>query len=253
MLKSMNSIIHPIMRSPSLFSELLHLYDSIVTPSVKKQQRNRRDNMIMNRWTTTFPLLLAFLVRQTCAQQVGVDICACQPTAYEITLDFQLVCNDANVQGPGINETACVISSRLPDSVNLTDLVPVQVDDLQILELDQNQNIVGQTVYTDGPYLNGNKIYYTSILRSDPNLVNSVSLPSGIQVSINGNNALNQPLFNSWGILYDNDCGVFPIVEIGEKIGWSVFVSIARGLDFSFETLLECSHMFVGLTLTSSF
>ena len=186
--------------------------------------------MMNGRWTLSaspFALLcLAFLVQWTSAQEVGVDICACQPSVYEITLDFDLVCDDTDVMGPGINDTACLISSRLPDTVNVTDFVPVQVNEIQILELDQNQDVVGQSVYTEGPYFNGDKIYYTSIVRKNPDLVNSVSLPRGIQTSINGNNALNQPLLNSWGILYDNDCGVFPLLEVGQKIGWSIFVSI---------------------------
>ena len=178
---------------------------------------------LANKWSLAFAVL--FLFQSLAGQEVGVDICACQPSVYEITLDFSLVCDDTNVGGQGIVDTACLIGTRLTDTENVTDLVPAQVSEIQILELDQNQDVVGQSVYTDGPYFDGDKVYYTSIVRKDPNAINSVTLPRGIQVSINGNNALNQPLINTWGILYNNDCGIFPLLTEGENIGWSVFVS----------------------------
>ena len=189
----------------------------------------------------TIAVAAASLFQSTNGQEIGIDICACQPSVYEITLDFGLVCEDLNVGGPGINDTACLIGTRLPDTENVTDLVPAQVSEIQILELDQNQDVVGQSVFTDGPFFDGDKVFYTSIVSTDPELVNSVSLPRGIQVSINGNNALNQPLLNTWGILYNNDCGIFPLLTVGQNIGWSVFVSQAPKLE-PYVRPIESSH-----------
>jgi hypothetical protein len=44
---------------------------------------------------------------------VGVNICACQPATYEFILDFDLTCAEATVGGPGINDTACVVSDKV--------------------------------------------------------------------------------------------------------------------------------------------
>jgi hypothetical protein len=135
------------------------------------------------------------------------------------------------VEGAGIIETACLVSSRLPDTVNVTDFVPVTVSEIQVLELDEFQDPIGQSVYTDGPYFDGDFVTYTSIVRTQPEIVNAMTLPRGLQVSIVGNNAQNQPIINTWGILYNNDCGIFPLLTVGQQIGWSIFVSHRKSSD----------------------
>jgi hypothetical protein len=168
---------------------------------------------------------LLFFLQSIRGQEIGVDICACQPSVYEITLNLGLICEDATVEGPGINETACLVASRFPDTVNVTDFVAVTVSEIQVLELDENQENIGQSIYTDGPYFDGDFVTYTSIVRTQPELITAMTLPRGLQVSIVGNNAANEQIINTWGILYDNDCGVFPLLTVGQQIGWSVFVS----------------------------
>jgi hypothetical protein len=169
--------------------------------------------------------LLFFLQSIRGQEEVGIDICACQPSVYEITLGTGLICEDATVEGPGIVEIACLVSSRLPDTVNVTDFVPVTVSEIQVLELDEFQDPIGQSVYTDGPYFDGDFVTYTSIVRTQPDIITPTTLPRGLQVSIVGNNARNQPIVNTWAILYSNDCGIFPLLTVGQVIGWSIFVS----------------------------
>ncbi len=169
----------------------------------------------------------ALWARPSMGQAVGTDLCACQPSTYELTLDFGLVCNDTTVGGEGIFDQDCLIATRLPDTVNVTDLVPVTVSEIQILELDQFQDVVGIVIYNEGPYFDGDVVTYTSIVRSTPEFINPVTLPRGFQVSIVGNNAEGQPIINTWGILYDNDCGIFPLLTEGQTIGWTIFVSLA--------------------------
>lgn len=175
-------------------------------------------------------LVLSGFVVELFAQEIGIDICACQPSTYEITIGALLTCGDSNVAGTGIAETACITESRLPDTVNITDYVPATVSEIQVLELSQCLNpvdcdVVGQSLYT-GPFFDGDSIVYTSIVRTSPEIINNLSLPRGFQVTIVGNNAANQPIVNSWTILYVNDCGIFPLLTVGQRIGWSIFVSI---------------------------
>ena len=157
--------------------------------------------------------------------EVGVDICACQPAVYNITIRADLGCGDTSVMGPGILNTACLIETRLTDAVGVTDFVPATVSEIQIMELDVKQNVVGQSQFTDGPYFDGDVVQYTSIVRSMRDSINGTNLPLGFQVSVIGNNALNQPIVNTYGIIYDGNCGVFPLLEEGETIGWTEFVS----------------------------
>jgi hypothetical protein len=56
-------------------------------------------------------------------------------------------------------------------------------------------------------------------------MLNASSIPRGFQLSITGRNALEQAIVNNWVVLYDNDCGIFPVVTEGMVAGWTVFVS----------------------------
>jgi hypothetical protein len=56
-------------------------------------------------------------------------------------------------------------------------------------------------------------------------MLNSSSIPRGFQLSLTGRNAIEQNIVNNWVVLYDNDCGIFPVVTEGMVAGWTVFVS----------------------------
>lgn len=87
--------------------------------------------------------ILIMLSADTKAQQIGVDICACQPSVYEFTFDFLNTCDDFNVTGPGITDNACFVD--FASDLNVTDEVPVAVSRIEILELDQILQVVAQT------------------------------------------------------------------------------------------------------------
>jgi hypothetical protein len=56
-------------------------------------------------------------------------------------------------------------------------------------------------------------------------MLNASSIPRGFQLTITARNAIEQTIVNNWVVLYDNDCGIFPIVSVGMVAGWTVFVS----------------------------
>jgi hypothetical protein len=66
---------------------------------------------------------------------------------------------------------------------------------------------------------------YTSITATETDMLNSSSIPRGFQLSLTGRNAIEQNIVNNWVVLYDNDCGIFPVVTEGMVAGWTVFVS----------------------------
>lgn len=201
---------------------------------VKRRKRRResldrfwlhktRDTML---GTTTLlcRLLLFFLLAETTfAQTVGVDICACQPATYEFTLDFDLTCEDSTVGGPGINASACIINTDVGQ--NVTDFRPVIVTNIQILELNQDFEVIAQTPIS-GTFVNGNTFRYTSVIAGRTADIPAVDVPRGFQLSMAGRNALEQDLVNFWLIIYNNDCGIFPIILEGQQIGWTILVRL---------------------------
>lgn len=166
--------------------------------------------------------LVGYQVSQ--AQEVGVSICACQPDVYEFTLDLTQTCDEMSVQKgePGILDTACVVNTS--GDQNVEDFTPVIITEIQILELDQKFDVVGK-YRTSGEFATGDKFNYTSITAS-PDKLNATSTPSAFQVFLTGRNAAEQDLVNFYAIVYDNDCGVWPLLEEGDKAGWTIFVSI---------------------------
>jgi hypothetical protein len=87
--------------------------------------------------------ILLLLSPDTKAQQIGVDICACQPSVYEFTFDFLNTCDDFNVTGPGISDNVCFVN--FDANLSVTDEVPVAVTRIEILEIDQNLDLEAQT------------------------------------------------------------------------------------------------------------
>ena len=163
--------------------------------------------------------------RVVVGQLIGTNICGCQPATYTFTFDFDLTCNDNNVEGgPGINETACLTEVRGKDEVPDEDLVPVTVQTVQIFELDQNMQVFSQTVRT-GTFVDGSNFTYTSIISTITDLSDVAALPRGLQLVITGLNNKEESTVNTYIITYTNDCGIFPILIEGQTSGWTIFVS----------------------------
>lgn len=161
-------------------------------------------------------------------QLIGTNLCGCQPATYTFTFDFDLTCDDNNVEGgAGINETACLTEVRGEDQVPDEDLIPVTVQSVQIFELDQNLQVFSQTVRT-GTFVDGSNFTYTSIISTISDLEDVSALPRGLQLVITGLNNKEQSTVNTYIITYTNDCGIFPILTEGQTSGWTIFVSFQR-------------------------
>ena len=134
-----------------------------------------------------------------------------------------MTCEETSVEGPGINETACLTEIRGQDEVPDEELVPISVQNVQIFELDQNLKVVAQTV-REGSFVNGSNFTYTSIISTMTASLNPTSLPRGLQLVITGLNRNEETVVNTYIILYTNDCGIFPILTEGQTAGWTIFV-----------------------------
>lgn len=169
-------------------------------------------------------VLFAFLLLPIAAQEIGVDLCACQPAVYSVRLQLNLTCADATVTAglAGIRDITCIVDKST--DANVTDFQPTIVNEIQFLETDQNGNIVQQNLFADG-YVEGDIVEYTSFLLGESSDINAVSLPSALSVFVTAQNAAGEPIINTWAIQFNNDCSVHPVLTVGQRIGWTVFVS----------------------------
>ena len=165
-------------------------------------------------------VLLAVLSRPANAQ-MGSTVCVCSPSTYTMTFNFSRTCDVDGVLGDGIVTTDCAIAPFQND--NVTDLVPVSVGSIDILELDEQLALVTQETRF-GTFTDGETFEYTSI-SNDPSKVNATIFPKALQFSVLGNNADGETLFFAGLVIYGSDCLVFPTIVENSTIGWLTFVS----------------------------
>jgi hypothetical protein len=199
---------------------------SIGTRKEASQHRNLVYRIILSPLMKTIIWITVFLLNgYSVSGQIGVNLCACQPSTYTMTFNFSLTCQDFNVTGPGIVlPPGCLTEIRGQEVVNQTELVPISVQSIQIYELDQNLQVVAQTV-KEGNYLDGSSFTYTSIIATQTDQFNPTSLPQGFQLSITGVNSQEESVVQTYIIRYNNDCGIFPVLFEGQTAGWTIFVS----------------------------
>ena len=104
-------------------------------------------------------------------------------------------------------------------------MVPVSVQSIDILELNQNLQVIVQENIA-GDFDNGDTFQYTSISALPGEINNEEGVPRAIQLNIIGINQLDQPIINVFLITYTNNCDAFPVVDVGNSAGWTVFVSL---------------------------
>jgi hypothetical protein len=155
--------------------------------------------------------------------QIGVSICACTPATYNFTLDFTGTCPPINVpNNAGILASSCLISPF--GNPDITDFVPIRVNDIEIRELGQNVEPVFMDTL-EGDFFQGDSFIYTSITDDVDSVISSQYIPRVLQLSIIGFNAAEDALINVFVITLTNDCNAYPVFQEGDSAGWAVFVS----------------------------
>ena len=156
----------------------------------------------------------------------GQSICACAPSSYEFVFNFNLTCPPVNVtEGNAVAATSCLISPFGNPAV--TDLVPVAVESIEILELDQNLQISVQEKI-QGNFANGDSFKYVSVAANPSEIPNPVDIPRAIQLNTVALNQFDQSIIAVYIITFTNNCGAYPVLFDGQSAGWTVFVSISH-------------------------
>ena len=187
--------------------------------SVEQPRRCRRSrSQTVLRSVIALGCLLLATISGAQAQEVGEDICACSPSTYEFTFNFDLACpRPGGEYGPGIDEVTCFVTSF---SAEVEDLTAVSVQTISIIEADVDRVPIAQSAI-EGDYEDGSTFTYSSVAA----LGNSSQIPQSIQLTITGLNAQGDSLVLVWAIKFSNDCGIYPVLETGESFGWTEFVS----------------------------
>jgi hypothetical protein len=155
---------------------------------------------------------------------VGIDICACSPTTYEFTFDFSLFCLPVNIpNSDAVQETFCQVTP-FEDGPSVTDLVPVSVIGITVLELDQNINVLVRE-YINGNFSDGDTFQYTSIAANPDAIDRAVDVPEHITFNFFGVNDNGESIVNFYAIKFTNNCDAYPVLEEGQSAGWTRFVS----------------------------
>lgn len=152
------------------------------------------------------------------------ELCSCSPSTYTFTLDFSLTCPPVSVtKNPAITATFCQISPLGDANETITDLVPVEVESLAVLELGQEFEVLSQQNVT-GPFSDGDSFDYTSLIDADGYDGEAVKV---IQLNIFGENALGESIVNFFAISFTNTCDEYPALIEGDSAGWTSFTKLA--------------------------
>jgi hypothetical protein len=173
-------------------------------------------------WWATFGLLTTLL---TGVSGQDLDICACTPSSYEFVFDFNLFCPPVNITlGDAVEETSCSVGPF--GSQDVTDLIPVSVQNIDILELGQDLRVLVQEKI-EGNFVNGDSFRYQSITNEPGAITTPLDIPRAIQLNIVGVNVNDEPIINVLIITFTNDCNSYPVLVNGQNVGWTFFVSIS--------------------------
>jgi hypothetical protein len=186
-------------------------------------------------------VLICSLLKSSSGQddlEIGVDICYCAPNTYQFTLDFSLFCPPVNITlGDAVRATTCQVEPF--DDSTITDLVPVAVQSIDILELDQSLQVIFQEEI-EGNFGDGDTFEYTSVAAIPGQVVDAADLPRAIQINIIGVNQAEETIINVYIITFTNSCGSYPVLSEGQSAGWTVFVSLFVAISNSFTLVHSC-------------
>mmetsp|Transcript_11865 Transcript_11865/g.34024 ORF Transcript_11865/g.34024 Transcript_11865/m.34024 type:complete len:277 (+) Transcript_11865:86-916(+) len=150
------------------------------------------------------------------------DVCACSPTTYTFRMDFSSTCPPTNTNAEsGVASVSCLIS---PFGAASDDLVPVIIESVGILELDQGKNVLVEE-RIDSEFLNGDSLLYSSVVKNLGAATSNEEIPKALQVNLSGRNKEGIMLMNVFIITFTNECGVYPMIQTGGSVGWVIFVS----------------------------
>ncbi len=166
--------------------------------------------------------------RLTDAQELSLtvndEVCGCSAAEYTFLLDFGLTCPPTNVRtgtGSGVLRVSCLVS---PFGAPTDKLNPVVIDSVSVLELDQSNNVLVEE-RVGGGFVDGDSFSYSSVINNPDDVKSIQNIPKALQLNLSGRNEDGVMLMNVFVITFTNECGLTPVLQVGESAGWVRFVS----------------------------
>jgi len=163
----------------------------------------------------------------TSVRIIGVDICACQPGRYIFQLDYDNGCAKEFGGEGGIEEAMCVVIDGLNTTLTGDNARPTSVNRVLISEFDQNLEVMRQ-IDRQGPFADGDTIEYVGFTNADENP--PPRIPRGLMITMTGTNAMGVDIDNDVVVLFENNCEDFPVLQVGDSMGWVDIVSVVSVL-----------------------
>jgi hypothetical protein len=199
-----------------------HNFVAQVTSSSSQMSRQRQS---YSSWLKTVVLLFLAVILPSSGQQIGIDVCSCAPSDYEFQFDFSLFCPPINItQGDAVTSTSCMVSPFEDTAYTAWGDVPVAVQEIVVLELDQNLDVLFREEIA-GNFKDGDTFRYTSVAAEPGSILEPRNLPKAIQYTIVGTNIFDQTITNIVLIVFSNSCQAYPALVPGQYAGWVRFVS----------------------------
>lgn len=163
------------------------------------------------------------------------SVCSCAPMEYTFELDLTLTCpkkppiNNPFVNldsaNPGMTEYFCEVRRGVENAPPVTDFVPVEINDIRVIELDVGFKPQKSLVLSGLQAVSGFKFQFESKLSEGLE-----NIPGGLQVILTGQNEAGELITNIWATSYTlNNCDTEPIytpriTNTDPSIGWSALV-----------------------------
>jgi hypothetical protein len=163
-------------------------------------------------------LILVFCVAEP-KRKPGDRLFTCSPKSFTFSLNFNGQCPGNIASSLGIDGTDCFF---VPDPNYTSPLVVVKL--IQVIEV--NLDLSNLSVENlNGDFEDGFTWKYESVTAGE--LSDEQEIPGGIQVNIRGQDEDGNMITNSVIIDYSNSEDGYPVLEVGNRIGWIVIVSQA--------------------------
>lgn len=175
-------------------------------------------NVVVVLMTMTMPLAMG--------QVIGTVLCACSPATYTFRIDFDNECESSNIQiGNGISETTTDCNNL--NSPGNTDFVPVVLSQIQVAEIGRDFNPVVVDTRSE-MFLDESTFVYTSVTAQPGQVFTNDTLVSGLVITFRGVNNAELDIENNIQIRFSNECGIFPLFEVGQQIGWAELIDFSQ-------------------------
>ena len=158
-------------------------------------------------------------------------VCGCSPVLQVFQFDFSA--GTSSCDNPSFQDTSNLVdfscSTQGLRDTSITNLLPVNFTQIQIIEFDQIGNVLIEVTGTpDEGYEQDDSVTFLSSMGQPPASVP----PAFLQVRLRGWNSDEQELETHWEIEYSPQCESTSVINEGDTIGYMTFTTVTLSSSF---------------------